>query len=171
MPPLGRVVVGFIVVLVDVRFNGLDVIPDVAGWAFVLIGLGPLVGRNGWFQLAAAAAVVELVASCFVLTQAATGLPSLVDAVANPLVVFGVCSGVMATVASPAVRATADAIRWLSVVLGIVDLASRMAVDGQEDVSGLLGLGVVLFVLVALGVMVWFLVFCWRQRTLPELQP
>ena len=171
MPPLGRVVVGFIAVLVDVRFNGLDVIPDLAGWAFLLIGLGALVGRSGWFQLAFAAAAAELVASFFELTQAATGLPSVVDAVASPLVVFGVCSGVMATVSSPAARATADAIRWLSVVLGIVDLASRVAVDGQEDVSGLLGLGVVLFVLLALGVMVWFLVFCWRQRTLPELQP
>ena len=170
MPPLGRITVGYLLVLVDIRFNGLDLVPDVAGWVLVLMGLGSLLGRSGWFRLATAAAAIELVASCFELVRPATGLAALVDAVAGPAVVFGVCSGVMATVAAPAVRRTAEAIRWLSVVLGVVDLASRAAFAGQEDVQGLVALAVVLFVVVALGVVVWFLVFCWRQRALPELQ-
>jgi hypothetical protein len=170
VPPLGRITVGFLVVLVDLRFNGLDIVPDLAGWALVLVGLSSLVGRSGWFQLASAAAAMELVASVFELLQPATGLAALVDAVAGPAVVLGVCSGVMATVANPGVRRTADVIRWLSVVLGLMDLAFRSAaVDGQQDLGGPAALAVVLFVVVALGVLVWFLVFCWRERQRPEL--
>lgn len=172
MPPLGRITVGLLVVLVDLRFNGLDLVPDVVGWALVLVGLRFLVGRHGWFQLASAAAAIELVVSVFELLQPATGPAVLVDAVAGPAVMFGVCSGVIVTVANPGVRRTADVIRWLSVVLALLDLAFQAAaVDGQQDVGGPAALAVVLFVGVALGVMVWFLVFCWRHRALPELQP
>lgn len=169
MPPLGRITVGYLLVLVDIRINGLDVIPDLAGWAVVLAGVASLLGRSGWFRLAAGAAAVELVTSAVELLQPPPTLATLVDAVASPAVVFGVCGGVMATVENPTVRATADAIRWLSLALGIVDLAVRALSDGQQDVGGLGALAVVLFVLVALGVMIWFLVFCWRERARPEL--
>jgi hypothetical protein len=168
VPPLGRVVVGYLLVLIDLRLSGLDVIPDMAGWVFLLIGLGPLLSRHGWFQLAGAAAALELVMSLFELLQAPTGLAVLVDSLASAALVFGICSGVIAVVSRPQVRATADRIRWISLAIGLV-AALFTVPTGTTSVDGPVALLVVLFVVVALGVMIWFLVFCWKQRGLPEL--
>lgn len=36
---LGRVAAGLLLVLLDLRFDGVDVVPDVIGWAIVLVAL------------------------------------------------------------------------------------------------------------------------------------
>jgi hypothetical protein len=168
MTPLARFVLGFLVVLLDLRFNGFDVLPDVVGWILVLLGLGPLLRRSGWFQLAAGAAVLELVVSVAELTQPATELPALVDSVATTVLLFAVTSGVIAGVGSREVRAAGDPVRWTNLVLGVVSIVLVALVEGGGTLEGSTAF-VVILVLAALAAAVWFLVFCWQQRQRPEL--
>jgi hypothetical protein len=42
MTPLGRIALGLLVVLLDLRLEGFDALPDVLGWVLVVVGLGEL---------------------------------------------------------------------------------------------------------------------------------
>ena len=168
MSPLTRFVLGFLVVLLDLRVGGVDLLPDLVGWILVLLGLVPLLRRSGWFQLAAGAAVLELVVSVAELTQPATGLPALIDSVATTVLLFAVTSGVIAGVGSQEVRAAGDPVRWTNLVLGVVSIILVALVDGGGTLEASTAL-IVILVLATLAAVVWFLVFCWQQREQPEL--
>jgi hypothetical protein len=168
MSPLTRFVLGFLVVLLDLRVGGVDLLPDLVGWILVLLGLVPLLRRSGWFQLAAGAAVLELVVSVAELTQPATGLPALIDSVATTVLLFAVTSGVIAGVGSLEVRAAGDPVRWTNLVLGVVSIILVAVVDGGGTLEASTAL-IVILVLATLAAVVWFLVFCWQQRAQPEL--
>lgn len=64
---------GLIVALLDLRLNGFDMLPDVVGWALVLVGLTELLGEKKpeggrrEFSLARIAALVALVAEVLLL--------------------------------------------------------------------------------------------------------
>jgi hypothetical protein len=160
-------VVGYVLVLVDLRFNGFDVIPDLIGWALVLWGLLPLLRRSGWFQVAIAAAVVEVFVAAIELTQPAGSLTGLTDIVAGTALVFAVVTGVIATVGRPDVRAAGDPVRWTNLIMGVVAFVLVALVDAGQTVNLRGALPLVVFV--GLGAVVWFLVFCWQQREQPEL--
>ena len=80
MTPLGMVVAGLVLVVVDFRYNGFDLVPDLVGWAVVLGGLVKLLARSRWFAAAAIAAAGGI----------AIGLPLLV---AEPGRLLGVGEG------------------------------------------------------------------------------
>ena len=168
MAPLARLVVGYAIVLVDLRFNGFDFVPDLIGWALVLWGLLPLLSRSGWFRVATGAAVVELLVAALEANQSAGSLTGLVDLAASTTLVFAVVSGVIATVDRADVRAAGDPVRWTNLVMGLVAFV-LVALVGSGETVDLGGGAILLVVLVGLAAVVWFLVFCWQQRAQPEL--
>ena len=168
MVPLARLVVGYLLVLVDLRIDGFDLVPDLVGWALVLWALVPLTRRSDWFRLALVAAVVELVLSLVEVRQPVGGLALLVDVGAGAAFIFAVVTGIIATVGREEVRAAGDPVRWTNLVMGLVAFVLVTMVDSGQVVD--LGGGpILLVVLVGLGAVVWFLVFCWKQRAQPEL--
>ncbi len=172
MPPLGKVVLGFLLVVLDFRIDGFDLIPDVLGWLLVLVGLMPLAGRSPGFAAAAvASAAGALLALPLQLDEPGLVL-GLLEAATQTVLVFGTCTGLRAVVAEPRVRQTADRIRWadltlagLGAAIGLV--AGRGAGGGQVDGAAVVTLLVLL--VATLAVAVWFLVFLWSQRARPEL--
>ena len=169
MTPLSRFVVGMALVLIDLRVNGLDLVPDVAGWALVLAGLLPLLGRSGWFQVASAAAVVELLVSVFELTSTDNDLTGFIDTLASPVLIFAVTTGIIGATRSEEVRAAGDPVRWTNLVIGLVTILVVIAYRGRTTLEDGVAF-VVVFVLVALAAVIWFLAFCWNRRGLPELR-
>ena len=168
MTPLTRFVVGMVVVLIDLRINGLDLVPDVVGWVLVLAGLLPLAGRSGWFQVAVAAAAVELLASLFELTTTGNDLTGLIDTLASPVLVFSVTTGIIGAARSEEVRAAGDPVRWTNLVVGLLTILLVIAFRGRTTLEDGVAF-VIVFVLLALAAVIWFLTFCWNRRGLPEL--
>ena len=169
MSPLGKVVIGFLLVVFDFRFEGFDLVPDLLGWLLVLAGLMPLTGRSRGFAVAAvAAAAGALLALPLQLSEPGPVLGFL-EAVAQTALVFGTCTGVRALVAEPRVRRTADRIRWADLALTGVGTAIGLVADGDTTVDGAAVGPLLVLVAAALAVAVWFLVFLWSQREQPEL--
>jgi hypothetical protein len=162
--PLGLVVAGFLLVLLDFRVAGFDFLPDSVGWLATVLGLVRLRERSGWFGVALAAAVVGVLVGVPVQFAEPEGPLLALSSVVETCLVFAVCSGVAEAVATDErVRRTAHLIRWLD--LGLVVLLTGLAVLAPEPAS-ILVLGVA-----TLAVAVWFLVFVASVRQRPELQP
>ncbi len=160
---------GLVMVIVDFRIDGLDIIPDLVGWALCLPALADAASRtrSGWFSLATAGAALGLVSSILsFLGGSEESLVVLLETLAMTAVVFGTCSGVIASHPDPRHHATANIIRWmdlaLTVVLAVLILAAR---DGFGIGAEVLFLAIPAFVLI-----IWFLVFVNRIRP-EELRP
>jgi hypothetical protein len=167
---LGRISIGYLLVIIDVRIDGLDVIPDVVGWLLALTGLWSLWSRHSWFQVAALGAGAGALLSVPQLFAEPRHLAVLLTGAAETALVFGTCSGVLALVLDDDVRRSAQWIRWSDLGLTLVAAAVTVATgETTTEVSGGSALLVVLLVVVALSIAVWFLVFCWRNRHRPEL--
>lgn len=169
MTPLGKVVAGLLLVILDFRIDGFDLLPDLVGWPLVLIGLLPLFPRHGGFAVATVAAGgATLLAIPQQLSEPGPVL-TVLETVLETAVTFGTCTGVIAVVAEPAIRRTAGIIRWtdlaLTVVATLVGLAARGGTDGAA--AGPL----LLLAVASLGVAIWFLVFLWSNRRRAELAP
>ena len=170
MSPLGKVVIGFVLVIVDFRIDTFDLVPDVVGWVVVLSGLMALAGRSRGFTVAAAAAGTALLLALVDLVAEPGTVLGMLGTVTATAVVFGTCTGVRALVADPSVRRTADRIRWADLVLTGIAIALGLAAGGEEvSVQGAAVGPLLVLVLVALAVVVWFLVFLWSLRHRPEL--
>ena len=171
MTPLGKVVVGLLLVFVDLRIDGFDVVPDVIGWALALIGLHPLSRRHGGFLAAAVAAGIGIVLALpQQLVEPGSVLRTL-EAVAETVLVFGTCTGIIALVAEPSVRRTANRIRWTDLGLGLLATLLGLALGQDSSLSGGAVVPVLVLALATIAVVIWFLVFLWRNRHRPELLP
>ena len=168
MPPLGRVVIGFLLVMLDVRIEALDLLPDAVGWVVVLAGLVPLSARSRGFGAAAVAAGVGLLLALVALVSLPGPVLGTLEAIAETVVVFGTCTGIRALVADPRARRTADRIRWADLAITGVGTALGLTV-GETTVEGAAVGPLLVLVLAGLGVVVWFLVFLWSNRRRPEL--
>ena len=168
MPPLGKVVIGFLLVMLDFRIEVFDVLPDVVGWVVVLAGLMPLAGRSRGFGVAALAAGVGLLLGLVALVAVPGTALGTLQGLAETVLVFGTCTGVRALVADPQVRRTADLIRWADLAITGVGTALGLTV-GETTVEGAAVGPLLVLVLAGLGVVVWFLVFLWSNRRRPEL--
>ncbi len=159
---------GLVMVIVDFRIDGLDIIPDLVGWALCLPALADAASRtrSGWFSLATAGAALGLIGSILGFVDPEESLVVLLETLAMTAVVFGTCSGVIASHPDPRHHATANIIRWmdlaLTVVLAVLILAAR---DGFGIGAEVLLLAIPAFVLI-----IWFLVFVNRIRP-EELRP
>ena len=169
MPPLARVVLGFLLVLLDFRIDGLDLLPDLVGWVVVLTGLAPLSSRHFGFVVAAVAAGAELVLSLFELTSPAGTVLSVLEVLATTTVIVATCVAVAGVVAEPHTQERSQQVRTANLVMGLVALAFVLigATGTEVDLPG--GL-ILLLALAGLGVVIWFLVFCWQQREEPALR-
>lgn len=167
MPPLARVALGLVIVVLDLRFEGVDLMPDPVGWALVLWGLVPLAGRHRGFGAGVAAALVGALLSVpQVLAEPGEALGTL-QAVVETVLVFGTCTAIGGLADEARVRTTANRIRWTDLGLTVVltGLAS-LPVEQPRDVTGVAALAVALG-LATLVVMVWFLVFLLGVRHRP----
>ena len=75
MTPLGPVSLGLVLVLVDVRGEGVDLVPDLLGWVLVLAGVHRLARLDPRFAAARSAALV----SAFLSLPDAVGGPPAAD--------------------------------------------------------------------------------------------
>lgn len=166
MTPPARVAWGLLLVFIDLRFNGFDVIPDMLGWVLIVWGAAALRGRSGWFELAGAGGIVGTVLSVPLLLAEPGPALMVVEALAQTAVVFGTCSGVRAVTGEASVTRTADGIRWLDLGLLVV-LLLAWSVTGPVPVETVWAIPLAV---VSFGVVIWFLVFLFRLTGHPTLQ-
>ncbi|HSX66918.1 hypothetical protein [Nocardioides sp.] len=169
LPGRAMLVLGLLIVLVDLRFNGFDIVSDPVGWVLAMVVLLGLARRHTGFAVAAASAIAgTFVSLCTVLSEPGTVL-SVVEGVALTGVVFGTCTALIALALSPTDRRAADIIRWLDLGLTVLSLlAAGTAGDETVQVGGAAGLLVVIGVMAAIVTVVWFLVVVWRVELRPE---
>ncbi len=153
---------GLLIVAVDLRFDDLDVVPDPLGWLFALAALTSLAGRHRAFGLASSAAFVGLVVSVPLWFGGQDAL-ELVHLVAELVVVFSVCTAVMAV--CPAHRASADRLRWWT--LGVTAAGAITVVLAREDDA----LAPLALVVVLAGLVVFVLVVLLLFRAAREPAP
>lgn len=168
MTPLARIAWGFLVVVIDFRVDGVDVIADVAGWALVLFGTTALTGRSPWFTAASAAAAFGALLSLPQLLSEPGGLLQTAGAVVETALVFSVCTGIMQLVDEPQ-RTTADRIRWADLAVGVLGVALGLVVPAGTQVTNGAAVVILVMVIVALLVMVWFLLFLLGVQRHPAL--
>ena len=168
MNGLRMLVVGMILVLADLRIQGLDLVPDPVGWLLVLVALRSLVRLDRWFLLAVVGAGLGFLLSLPDMVSVAEGAPRVVAGVLHTLVVFGCCSAVRRQVeqVDPRLAAQAGVVRWIDLALTVVMLALPSGLGAQESV--VLVPIVVGYVAVALATIIWFLVLMWRAGSRPE---
>ncbi|MDO8143447.1 hypothetical protein [Isoptericola sp. 178] len=184
MRPLQIVVGGLVIVVLDLRFDGFDVVVDLIGWILVVKALRLLAVRDRAFAVAAVGAVLGGLGSIVQLVPGLTvgdGVLSVLGAVetlALTVVVVATCTGIIHVLAAePRVVRHARILRALDVAFTVIALGlgsspllfSAGSVPGAA--VGPVGAGVVLL-LAALGfaVLIWFLVFLWRLRDRLELR-
>ncbi|MBS43939.1 MAG: hypothetical protein CMH83_12410 [Nocardioides sp.] len=154
--PLALVAWGFVVVIADLRFDGLDVLPDPLGFALVAAGLAQVRAHHPAYGVGAAAGALGVLISVPAVLGEPTGLLATLAAVAQTVVVFATCTALVATV--PRVRGSADVLRWADLGLMLVSASFAFALDSGSTGDDGLALTVAGLVLVALGVAVWFVV-------------
>lgn len=167
MTPLARVGWGLLVVALDLRIEGLDLLVDPLGWALALSGWFALQGRNSWFGGAVAGGLVGCAVSIFAVTQPLDGLPSMVDTIAQTAVVFCTCSAIARLAGNLADRKAANTIKWLDLGLGIV--AALVVVAARSTEAGGMVVLVLPLIVAALATFVWFLVLVFRVGREPAL--
>lgn len=150
--PLSAVAWGLVVVILDFRYNGVDLVPDPVGWMFVAVALTSLQGVHRAFGTAGLLAWVGLLLSIPEWFRAGPELLGLALVVVAVVLQVVVCTAVMAV--SPLRRSAAETIRWLSpsLAVGLV-LAIFATRDDAGSPALVLALGVA-----GLIVILWFLV-------------
>ena len=169
LPGRGLFVLGFAVVLFDLRMNGFDVVSDPVGWVLVLVALLGLTRRHTGFAVAAASAIAGTFVSLGTVLSEPGAVLGVVEGVVLTGVVFGTCTALIALALSPADRRAADIIRWLDLGLTVLSLVALPAAgEGTVHVGGAAGLLVVAAVVAAIVTVVWFLLVVWRVELRPE---
>lgn len=147
---------GLLVVLVDLRVNGPDLVPDPLGWLLALVAVLGLRGWHRGFSLAAAGCGLGLLASLPDWARPDVTWVSTLTTVATTLVVFGTCTALMALV--PGRRAGANAIRWWDLALTApVVLLGALLPGPPREVHG--PVATVLVLVLALAVLLVFVSF------------
>jgi hypothetical protein len=169
MRSLRWVGIGLIVVLVDFRYAGVDLLVDVAGWAMVYAGLRKIWRLDNAFRVATGFAFVAGAASIPQLFPLAEGEPAIggqlllmVHLFAAGAVMVLTCTGVMRLADQAGNRPLTRQVLWLRSALAIAVLTSLLIGWDPSSFSGgglgLLGFLVlgVSFVAVVLFVVLMF---------------
>jgi hypothetical protein len=165
----GLIVAGLLIVVCDLRVDGFDLISDPIGWILVLVALLGLTRLHVGFVLAAAAAGLGTLVGCgAVLDEPGVMLREL-ESIAMTGVVFGTCTAVVALAASSRDRSAANTIRWIDLGLTALGFVAAFLSGGETVEVGEEGaLLIVPLLLLAFGVLIWFLVLVWRVDLLEE---
>ena len=198
---LGAVAAGLLLVLVDLRFGGVDALPDVLGWVLVVLGTRALARTDPRWRVVVLLAVLAAVLSLASLwhpvvtvtvpgtgdgvTTSTTGpvdpggLHGLLVSAHNAVaVVFSVLLSLRVRDRArehddaPVARRFAR-FALLHAVLGAVVLLASLAaaLAGGPDVTDSVGWLLLAVVLAAVAVQVWFVLALAGVRQLPWLQP
>lgn len=106
-----RIAWGLLLVLINVRVGGLDLLPDPLGYLLAASGLWTLSERSRFFQAGGAAALLLLIGSIarMIVGEPGTGflngLPPtilelslrLLDMLLSTLLIYGICKGIMSS--------------------------------------------------------------------------
>ena len=156
LQPLALLGGGLLLVLLDLRINGLDVVPDPLGWLLALAAAASLSRLHDAFRVAAAACGVGFLASVPQWVGSGGGLVEVATGVAETVLVFFVCTAIMVLV--PERRRGANAIRWWDLGLTIALTLLVVAASGEPD----LAVVALLVGLTDLGVVICFVVLLFR---------
>jgi len=156
LKPLAAMGWGLLLVLLDLRVNGLDLVPDPVGWLAVLLAARSLSPLHRAFAWSVAASVLGLVASVPEWLGTGGALVSAATSVAETVLVFATCTAIIALV--PARRSAADAIRWADLGLSLAFVPVLLLAAADPDLGAL----TLLVGLAAMVVFVCFLVLLFR---------
>lgn len=165
LKPLSTVAWAQLLVFFDFRIDGLDIIPDPLGWVIAAVALGTLSRLHVGFQVAAVAGWVAVLPSVIEMLDADQSLITTIVALATTVFVFATCTAIMAT--APQLAGQANAIRWIDLGLMFAVVPLTFADEDDSDLAPL----VVIAVIVALAVFVWFLVLLFRAARADEPRP
>jgi hypothetical protein len=153
---------GLIIVIADLRFEGVDVVPDPIGWLMVVVALGQLSSRHPALGIGSVAAVVGGIASVPEWFGQGGGPVPVITAVAETLLVFTTCTAIMDLV--PAERRTANLVRWWDLGFALVLTPALLASDVPRGLGPfLLAIG-----LAGLVTVVVFVVLLFRVARQPD---
>jgi hypothetical protein len=170
---------GMLVVLLDVRYENVDLIVDLAGWLMLYFGLRRLWRLDNAFR----------VATGFAFVGAAASLPELFPLVGGHavfggelrlalLIVIGgaviilTCTGLMRLADKAGDRSLERRARWLrgteavSVVVSLLIGPQQIAVSGGDPVGDVVGLVSFLSVGLAFAAVVWFVLLVLSQSVI-----
>ena len=175
---MGRAALGLVVVLVDLRYEGFDLVPDWAGWLVVALALRQVAERHPALRVATALSAVAVGLSLLRWTPLFTddsgnhGVAATIEALLTSGVVVAVCWALVDVLAA-ADRARARhaaAIRWLDPVTTVSGLAlpawAVSAHPGGEPAgleAGALTPLALLLLVGALAVRAWFILLLLRS--------
>jgi hypothetical protein len=136
-----------LIVLVDLRYHGFDVVVDLVGWMLAYAGLRKLILLDKAFRAAAGFAVVGAISSVAELllqTEPGVNWLSVVGNIAWAGVVIPTCTGLM-RVAETWVANYARRLRSAEFVAVVMTLLVGWGIDAEG------GLGVIAFLTLVLG--------------------
>ncbi|CAN5231474.1 hypothetical protein BH09ACT12_BH09ACT12_04620 [soil metagenome] len=131
--PLATAATGLLLVVFDVRFQGVDVIPDPIGWAMAGAALASLATVHRGFHIAGIAAWLAVIPALPDWFGVENSLIAIAIAVALLVTEFEVCTAVMAV--SPARAASASTIRWLTLALSGALALAIVAASAEPEVG------------------------------------
>lgn len=161
LKPLAAMAWGLLLVVLDLRVDRIDLVPDPLGWLVVLLAARSLSRLHRAFTVSVAASALGLVASVPDWFAPAGSLVTAATSVAETALVFATCTGIIALV--PERRAGANAIRWWDLGLSVAFVPVVALAAADPDLGAL----ALLVGLAALVVFVCFLVLLFRTAGHP----
>ncbi|WP_328330264.1 hypothetical protein OHA70_08285 [Kribbella sp. NBC_00382] len=168
---------GMLVVLLDFRYGGVDVVVDLAGWLMLYFGLRRLWRLDNAFRVACGFAFVGAVASLPELLPLLGGRPVfggeirlVLLTVVGGMVIILTCTGLMRAADKAGDRSLEQRARWLrgveavSVVLSLLIGQRQVVVSGGDRIGEVVGLLSFLSVGLAFVALVWFVLLVFSQN-------
>ncbi len=153
---LGTAATGLIIVLLDFRIQGVDLIPDPIGWVMAALALCSLRPLHGSFYVAGVAAWLAVIPALPEWVGVEGSLITVLTDLALVVVEVATCTALMTV--SPARGTTAYTIRWLSVALSATSALALLATSVEPS-------ALILAVVIGLAdliVTAWFLLVLYR---------
>jgi len=145
-----------LLVFLDFRIDGLDVIPDPLGWVIAAVALGSLGDLHPGYRIAAGACVVAVIPSAVDWIDPAGTPVAVIITVASTVFIFATCTALMAT--APMLSGSANVVRWADLWLTCASVPLIVAAEGDDSLDAL----VVVAIVATLGVFIWFLVLLFQ---------
>ncbi len=168
MQPLRLAGWGLLLVFVDIRIDGVDVIPDLIGWVLAVVAMSRLQTLHAAFAVARTAAGAGVLVNLAIYLGADAVLVAL-EAITVGVFVFAVCTGLLRRAAQAGDAGTARAaqqIRWAHATLTALSVVGLLATGGQTvDVTGEPGFALVLIGALAVLALLGWLIYLLFSRS------